>query len=193
MVIERAMELIPYRPITVETPMGSNASGKIQAPLDICGISIIRSGGPLEKGLRRVIRDVRIGSLLIQTDPESGESLLLHSMLPSCVKERERSGDAWVLLLDAQIATGAAAFMAIRVLLDHGVREDHIIFATFVVARNGGIRHIRRCFPSVKFVIGAVDEKLVEVKGPGFEDEERSLWNIEPGIGHVGDRYFSGN
>ncbi|KAG9018045.1 hypothetical protein FRB90_012548 [Tulasnella sp. 427] len=116
-VIEKAMELVPFRPVTVETPVGVEAQGKVIAPSCVCGVSILRSGGPLEKGLQRVIRDVRLGCLLIQSDPVNGEPLLLYSTLPSCVREREKSTAAWVFLLDAQIVTGAAAFM-VRIAMD---------------------------------------------------------------------------
>ncbi|KAG8962238.1 Uridine kinase [Tulasnella sp. 425] len=186
-VIEKAMELIPFKSVSVETPVGVVTEGKAIAPHCVCGVSIIRSGGPLEKGLQRVIRDVRLGCLLIQSDPVSGEPLLLYSTLPSCVRERERSKDAWVFVLDAQIVTGAAAFMAIRVILDHGVPEDHIIFVTFLIAQDGGIRALRRAFPSVRFVTGSIDEKLSRESGrPG----ERDFYNLTPGMGHIGERYF---
>lgn len=102
-VIEKAMELIPFKPVSVETPVGVVAEGKVIAAPCVCGVSILRSGGPLEKGLQRVIRDVRLGCLLIQSDPVSGEPLLLYSTLPSCVREREKSADTWVFLLDAQV------------------------------------------------------------------------------------------
>lgn len=98
------MELLPFKAQPVETPVGVTSAGKAVAAKDVCGVSIIRSGGPLEKGLRRVIRDVALGALLIQTDPQSGEALLLHTDLPMCVRERERSPDTWVFLLDAQVS-----------------------------------------------------------------------------------------
>lgn len=186
-VIEKAMELIPFKPVSVETPVGVVAEGKVIAAPCVCGVSILRSGGPLEKGLQRVIRDVRLGCLLIQSDPVSGEPLLLYSTLPSCVREREKSADTWVFLLDAQIVTGAAAFMAIRVLLDHGVPEDHIIFATFLIAHDGGIRALRRAFPLVRFVTGSIDEKISREKG---RRGERDFYNLTPGMGHIGERYF---
>lgn len=105
------MEQLSFKTLTIETPVGAEYEGKTLASHCVCGVSIIRSGGPLEKGLRRVLRDVALGSLLIQSDHESGEPLLLFSSLPSCVKEREKSRDAWVFVLDGQIVTGAAAFM----------------------------------------------------------------------------------
>jgi uracil phosphoribosyltransferase len=42
-----------------------------------------------------------------------------------------------VLLLDATVATGAAAMMAIRVLLDHSVEEENIILVSLLMAEQG--------------------------------------------------------
>lgn len=145
-----------------------------------------------------------MGSLLIQTDQKTGEPLLLHLMLPVCIRDRAFAPNSYVLLLDAQIGTGAAAFMAIRTLLDHGVLPDHIVFVTFLVARDGGIAALRRAFPKVRIVCGAVDNVLVEKwiesaqypegEGNGGDDkdetEKRRIWAIEPGMGQIGDRYY---
>lgn len=72
----------------------------------------IDRGGPLENGLRRVLRDVLIGSLLIQRDPKNGEPLLLHLSLPQCVRVRESAKSAWVLLLDSQVVIAMPHYMA---------------------------------------------------------------------------------
>ncbi len=101
-VIEKAMEQLPFDPVQVETPVGAIADGKMLNTL-VCGVSITRSGGPLENGLRRVLRDVALGSLLIQSDPESGEPLLLNSTLPLCIRERETSQEVFVFVLDSQV------------------------------------------------------------------------------------------
>ncbi len=69
-----------------------------------------------------MIRDVQLGSLLIQSDPRTGEPLLFHCSFPDCIKDPSRSSDAIVFLLDSQVGTGAAALMGVRVLLDHGVQ-----------------------------------------------------------------------
>ncbi|GJJ08316.1 hypothetical protein Clacol_002527 [Clathrus columnatus] len=177
---EMAMELLPFKPKSVETPVGAISHGKeLDAPF-ICGISVLRSGGSLERGLRRVLRDVAIGSLLIQTEPKSGEPLLLHAMLPNCVKFRHIAETSWVFLLDAQIGTAAAAMMAIRILLDHGVQEERIIFITFIVALDGGVSVLRKAFPKVRLVAGAVDTKLQIGWLDGKEDEGRGrdVWII---------------
>ena len=83
--------------------------------------------------------------------------------------------------------------MAIRVLLDHGVRQDHIIFVTFLVARKGGICVLRKAFPQVKIVSGAADESLTEMWLEATEEgegqtgaEARKVWVVQPGMGHIG-------
>ncbi|KAH9037867.1 armadillo/beta-catenin/plakoglobin [Lactarius pseudohatsudake] len=196
LLVERAMEKLPYREVAVETPVGEQCKGKAIDVESLCGVTILRSGGPLEQGLQRVISDVPIGSLLVQSDSKTGEPLLFQVRLPECIRARDRAADTW-------IGTGAAGFMAIRVLLDHGVNPAHIIFVTFLVAHSGGVTHLRRTFPDVNIVTGAVDDGLREVwlenaerhkvfpDEDGFDHEEQhKAWVIEPGMGQIGDRYY---
>ncbi|KIJ51553.1 hypothetical protein M422DRAFT_26957 [Sphaerobolus stellatus SS14] len=189
---EKAMEFLTFRPKKVTTPIDVVAEGKELNLNDICGVSTLRSGGALERGLKRVIRDVAIGSLLIQTDPKSGEPMLLHSMLPNCVKFRHRAEKSWVFLLDAQIGTGAAAMMAIRVLLDHGVAQERIVFITMLIALDGGISVLRRAFPGMKIITGAIDNEILiaNIDGAHEEGNARNTWIIKPGMGQIGDRYY---
>ncbi|EDR08552.1 armadillo/beta-catenin/plakoglobin [Laccaria bicolor S238N-H82] len=194
--VENALQHLPYLPKTVVTPVGVESHGmKLDADL-ICGVTIMRSGGALERGFKRVINDVPVGSLLIQSDSKTGEPMLLQVMLPAYVRLRHLAKDTWVFLLDAQIGTGAAAFMAIRILLDHGVQENHIVFVTFIVARGGGISVLRRAFPEVKVLCGAVDDRVQEgwlegYKGEGNpEGQGRQVWIMQPGMGQIGDRYY---
>jgi uridine kinase len=42
--------------------------------------------------------------------------------------------------MDATLATGAAAMMAIRVLLDHSVKEENIILISLLTAEQGKIK-----------------------------------------------------
>ena len=60
---------------------------------------------------------MRLGKILIQTNLLSGEPELYYLRLPRGIDQ------GWVFLMEATIATGAAAMMAIRVLLDHDVKE----------------------------------------------------------------------
>jgi len=194
--IEHALQLLPYLPHSVTTPVGVSSLGQKLDVKHLCGVSIQRSGGALERGFQRVINDVPIGTLLIQSNSQDGEPLLLDVKLPVFVRDRASSSNTWVFLLDAQIGTGAAAFMSIRILLDHGVRQDHIIFVTFLVARTGGIRTLHRAFPEVKIVSGAIDNDMREGwlegdRGEGNEQGKgRKVWVMNPGMGQIGDRYY---
>ena len=85
--------------------------------------------------------------------------------------------------------------MAIRVLLDHGVKQNRIIFVTFLVAQGGGISVLRRAFPLVKVVCGAIDEGLRETWLDGYENDghsetaKRKCWVVEPGMGQIGEAF----
>jgi uridine kinase len=193
---EKAQEHLPYIPKTVVTPVGVETHGKQLDASYICGVSILRTGGALERGFKRVFNSVPVGSLLVQSDNQTGEPTLLHVKLPVCVRERHKAVDTWVFILDAQIGTGAAAFMSVRVLLDHGIRQDRIVFVTYLVARRGGVAVLRRAFPKIKIVCGAVDETMKEAWLEGFkaegnpEGKGRKVWVMQPGMGQIGDRYY---
>ena len=79
--------------------------------------------------------------------------------------------------MDATVATGAAAMMAIRVLLDHDVGEDNILLVSLLMAESG-VHSIAYAFPQVKIVTSAVDPEINE------------RFYVLPGIGNFGDRYF---
>ncbi|KAI9257086.1 uridine kinase [Helicostylum pulchrum] len=171
LLMESAVSCLPVEPLTVITPIGAEYKG-LKFSQKICGVSILRAGGTMEAGLKRVFSDAVIGKLLIQTDPSTGDPELHYCKLPKDL------GDYDIILMDAMVGTGAAALMAIRVLLDHEVPEERIIFVTFLAAQIG-LTVITNAFPRVKIVTSMVDPNLNKEK----------LW-IEPGIGNFGDRYF---
>jgi uridine kinase len=104
--------------------------------------------------------------------------------------------DYKVILMDATVATGAAAMMAIRVLLDHEVKEENIMIVSLLMAEIGtinlhliyflhgsckfftGIHSVAYAFPKVQIVTSAVDPEINE------------KFYVLPGIGNFGDRYF---
>lgn len=149
LVIEHALSLLPYREKAIETRTGiAHVGMELDVPAGhLCGVSILRSGASLEKGLRRVVEDVPVGSVLVQSDASRGEPLLYQVALPQCLTaSRDSAAQSYVLLLDSQIGTGAAALMAVRILLDHGVLEEHIIVSTILVSRVGGVWALKRAF-----------------------------------------------
>ncbi|CAF1058945.1 unnamed protein product, partial [Didymodactylos carnosus] len=168
---EYALTLLPFEDITVETPQGLPYQGKKHANARVCGVSIVRAGECLEPALIEVYKDVKIGKILIQTNQLTGEPELHYLRLPRDIS------DSYVFILDATVATGAAAMMAIRVLLDHNVDEEKIALLSLIVSKQG-VQTIGYAFNKVKVIATACDEHL------------NSHCFICPGLGNFGDRYF---
>ena len=80
-----------------------------------------------------VYKDACIGKILIQTNDSTGEPELHYLRLPSDIKNGR------VLLMDATLATGAAAIMGIRVLLDHAVEEENIFLVSILMSEQGNL------------------------------------------------------
>ena len=110
----------------------------------------------MEQALSEVCKDIRIGKILIQNNIETGEpevnielSYYLLITLYELKKKNEFQlyylrlprdiKDYLVILMDATVATGAAAMMAIRVLLDHDVPEENILVASLLMAASGNL------------------------------------------------------
>jgi len=171
LVIEYSLSLLPYQTVTVDTPQGEPYVGRKCTARKICGVSILRAGETMEQALSEVCKDIRIGKILIQTNWNTGEPELYYLRLPKDIKDYQ------VILMDATVATGAAAMMAIRVLLDHDVPEQNINLVSLLMAESG-VHTIAYAFPHVKIVTSAVD--------PEINDK----FHVLPGIGNFGDRYF---
>ncbi|EON61021.1 hypothetical protein W97_00231 [Coniosporium apollinis CBS 100218] len=163
--VERAVECMSYEPHQILTPQNYTYMGLKQEG-EVSGVVILRGGCILETGLRRVIPDCRTGRLLIQTDYRTGEPALHYLSLPtegsSPISTHER-----VLLLDPQMSSGGAALMAVRVLVDHGVAEEKIVFVTYMAGRVG-VNRLLSVYPEVKVVVcrlvDDVEERWVESK-----------------------------
>ncbi len=171
LVIEYSLSLLPYKTVTVKTPQGMEYEGKTSLVKQICGVSILRAGECMEAALSEVCQDVRVGKILIQTSRDTGEPELYYLRLPKEIK------DYHVILMDATVATGAAAMMAIRVLLDHDVPEQNISLVSLIMAESG-VQTIAYAFPKVNIVTTAIDPEINE------------KFHVLPGIGNFGDRYF---
>ncbi|XP_052122655.1 uridine-cytidine kinase-like 1 isoform X1 [Frankliniella occidentalis] len=171
LVIEYALSLLPFKEVIVETPQGVLYEGKRCASEKICGVSILRAGETMEQAVCDVCKDIRIGKILIQTNFDTGEPELYYLRLPKDIKDYK------VVLMDATVATGAAAMMAIRVLLDHEVLEENIMVVSLLMAESG-VHSIAYAFPNVQIVTSALDKEINE------------KFYVLPGIGNFGDRYF---
>ncbi len=137
--------------------------------------------------MRSVVEDVTLGKILIQTNPETSEPEVspAHTCMHLCIHTHTHTHvrrqlhyfklsrdirERHVLLMDASVASGAAAMMAVRVLLDHAVPEDRIILVALILAPEG-VRSIAYAFPKVKIIASAKDREV------------NSDFHILPGIG----------
>jgi uracil phosphoribosyltransferase len=170
LLIETALDLVPFEAGTAQTPVGQTYDGLRISP-GICGVSIARAGESMEAELRAVCPQIRIGKILIQRDKVTKLPHLYYSALPKDIADRH------VLLLDPMLATGGTALAAIRVLLDSGVPEENIVFVNLISVPEG-IAAVHDRHPAVRMVTSAIDERLNE-----------NAYMI-PGIGDFGDRYF---
>lgn len=76
-----------FQDVTVDTPQGIPYCGRRLVPgTKICGVSILRAGEAFEPSLTVVCKDVRLGKILIQTNPETLEPELHYLRLPSDIK-----------------------------------------------------------------------------------------------------------
>ncbi|XP_036405274.1 uridine-cytidine kinase-like 1 isoform X1 [Megalops cyprinoides] len=171
LLIEHALSFLPLKSVSVETPQGTVYEGKRLGGKRITGVSILRAGETMEQALMAVCKDIRLGKILIQTNHDTGEPELHYLRLPKDISED------YVILMDSTVSTGAAALMAVRVLLDHDVQEDKIFLLSLLMAEMG-VHSVAYAFPKVRIITTAVDKKV--------NDE----FHIIPGIGNFGDRYF---
>ncbi|NXA10612.1 UCKL1 protein, partial [Sapayoa aenigma] len=222
LLIEHALSFLPLKSVTVETPQGTIYEGKRFHRQRITGVSILRAGETMEQALTAVCKDIRLGKILIQTNLDTGEPevspvapqhMATHyqrvtnypfflSQLHYLRLPKEISED-YVILMDSTVSTGAAAMMAVRVLLvrrrgngvgaldplcpfrlsqlcvlqDHDVQEDRIFLLSLLMAEMG-VHSVAYAFPRVRIITTAVDKRV---------NEE---FHIIPGIGNFGDRYF---
>ncbi|KAM4522571.1 uridine-cytidine kinase-like 1 isoform 1-T1 [Odontesthes bonariensis] len=171
LLIEHALSFLPLKPVSVETPQDTIYEGKRLSGKRITGVSILRAGETMEQALMAVCKDIRLGKILIQTNHDTGEPELHYLRLPKDLSED------YVILMDSTVSTGAAALMAVRVLLDHDVAEDKIFLLSLLMAEMG-VHSVAYAFPKVRIITTAVDKEV------------NDQFHIIPGIGNFGDRYF---
>lgn len=170
LMVEFALNFLPVDEVTVTSPVDNEPVPGLTFGGSIVGVSIIRAGEAMETALRSCCRNVRIGKILIQRDEATAQPVFYMAKLPSDIARRH------VLLLDPMLATGGSALVAIKKLLDAGVKEEHIIFVS-VVASPDGVRNLLSTHPKVKLCTASVSVGL------------NAKSYIRQSVGDYGDRY----
>ena len=153
--IERAEACQSYKGTQIMTPISTPYIG-LKSQGGISAVVVLRGGSALETGLKRVIPDCRTGRILIQTNYRTGEPELHYLKVPNNLQN-----DSLVMLLDAQMSSGGSALMAVRVLIDHGVPEDKIVFVSYIAGKIGMAR-LLSVFPEVRIVVGRIVDEQEE-------------------------------
>lgn len=169
--MEECLSFFPHSEIEFKTHTGGECVFKgFQLSVKITGVPIIRSGEIMESAFHAILPFSSIGKLLIQ-NPVVTEPKLIYCNYPMDIASN------YVLLMDPALATGGTAMLAIESLLQHGVKEENIVFMALISVLVG-IEMVLKKYPRITIVSCALDEKLNEFK------------YTVPGIGDVGDRYF---
>lgn len=149
---DRALDSASYISTAVKTPQGTGYNGLNPAGT-MSAVAILRGGSCLETALKRTIPDCITGRVLIQTHEGTEEPELQYLKLPPQIETHET-----VMLMDPQMASGGAALMAVRVLMDHGVEERKIVFVTCAAGKNG-LKRLTAVYPKVKVIVGRIEEE----------------------------------
>ncbi|KAI9893187.1 MAG: Uridine-cytidine kinase-like 1 [Vezdaea aestivalis] len=155
LLVSQALEFLKYRENTVITPLSIPYKG-VEVDGVVSAVVILRGGSALETGLKRVIPSCITGRLLIQSSPLTSEPELHYLKLPPRISTHTK-----VLLLDAQMSSGGAALMAVRVLIDYHVSEEDIVFVSYSAGKNG-VKRLAKVYPKISIVLIELGEDLVE-------------------------------
>ncbi|WP_248290933.1 uracil phosphoribosyltransferase [Pseudoalteromonas arctica] len=110
LLIEKSLELVPFKDMNVTTPVGETYKGK-QFAEQLCAVSIVRAGESMENELRHIDLKIPIGKILIQRDTLTKLPTLYYSKLPDNISQCR------VLVFEPMLATGGSAICAIQVLI----------------------------------------------------------------------------
>lgn len=143
--VEMALDCHQYVPKTVTTPADDTYNG-LKSAGKVSAVVVLRGGSCLEAGLKRTIPDCLTGRMLIQSSLRTAEPELHYLKLFPDIDQHKT-----VLLLDSQMSSGGAALMAVKVLVDHGVAEEKIVFVTCLAGKRG-LKRLLSVFPKIQVV-----------------------------------------
>lgn len=134
-------------------------------------IPILRSGIAMLDPFLEFFEEARVGFFGFERDEKTFLPKHYYQNIPVFNQEDK------IILLDPMLATGGTLLEALRLLIEKKASEENIIIAS-VIAAPEGINAVKKLYPNIKLVLGAIDHKL----------NEKCF--IVPGLGDFGDRYF---
>lgn len=161
LVIEESLNQLPFSKCEVITPTGAKYEG-LKYRSGNCGVSIVRSGEAMEQGLRDCCRSIRIGKILVESDPDTYEARVVYARFPEDIARRQVSNlkkyiknvflitNLQVLLMYPIMSTGNTVIQSVNVLKEHGVKEECIILSN-LFCTPAAAKTIVTAFPKVIF------------------------------------------
>lgn len=149
LVVEEGLNDLPYQDLNVITP-GNHEFKGVKYVSPVCGVSIMRSGEAMEKGLRECCRSIRIGKILIQTaEEDQKKSSVVYAKFPNDITSRK------ILLMYPITTTGTTVNLAVDVLKEHNVLEENIVLLCLFSTQNG-LKSIRNKYPGINILTSEV-------------------------------------
>ncbi|KAI1294880.1 Uracil phosphoribosyltransferase -like protein [Halotydeus destructor] len=149
LVVEEGLNRLPYEECTITTPTGSTYDG-LKFSKGNCGVSIVRSGEAMEQGLRDCCRSIRIGKILVQKDEDTHEARVVYAKFPDDISQRQ------VLLMYPIMSTGNTVIKAVRILREHGVKDQNIFLLNLFCTPNAALS-IVKTFPLINVLTSEVN------------------------------------
>ncbi|KAL5457362.1 hypothetical protein EMCRGX_G034611 [Ephydatia muelleri] len=145
---KEGLNCLPSYKRTVTTPTGHEYEGEWFEKMN-CGVSIMRNGEAMEKGLRDCCRSMRIGKILIRRELGAESPRVYYAKFPPQIENRQ------ILLLYPALETGATVVTALHVLKEHGAKEKKIVIVT-LFSTPQAVKNILTKFPDVKMLTSEV-------------------------------------
>jgi len=144
LVTEEGLNQLPYSENRVHCPTGQSYDG-VKFAKGICGVSIVRSGEAMEKGLRECCRSIRIGKILIQKDFDNTSTKVVYAKLLPDIEQRK------VLVMYPIMNSGNTVVRAIEVLMENRVDIRNIIILN-LFSTPSSLQYLISKFPDVTLV-----------------------------------------
>ncbi len=154
---------------SIETPMQKMEAPALKGKPPVI-VPILRAGQGMAEGLAELLYDSAVGYVGVYRDEETHRPVEYLKKLPPYEDQN------WIVV-DPMLATGHSSEYAFKLLSDHGVPLEKMIFMA-LVASPEGVRVVEESCPGLPVFIGALDERLNE---DAF---------ILPGLGDAGDRLY---
>lgn len=165
---------LPLQESKIKTPVGSCYAEQLDESYEIILAPILRAGLALCQSAMKLLPQARIFHIGMYRDETTHKPVWYYDKTPADFKNHRVK----IFILDPMLATGNSALNAVELFIKKGVPVQDITFIS-VLSAPEGVQLLKKAYPTLQIVTGALDEKL----------NEKAY--IVPGLGDAGDRFFN--